>query len=547
MVVAEAQRRQLIPPRLPCPPITGRPSDLLENTLKSISKRSLWRPPCSKMEDLLQRGVRPLTTTAWLLFWRSFAPRPRTLSPLDWKKSAHFTNRPEPYFLNCQRAVLDFNLQTVEVGGQGTHYTPRGIRVEITKTALAPHLYTRRSPGHGVPHPFRICDPAMGTGNFLLEALDQLDATSALERHHPLARATARQEIVSRQLWGADRDPDGCRSCPSPLVARGRSPRTQTPDFSPNLYVGDSLLGIDLEQLRHFHWAPTRAPLVGAIDQRIKSSHRDSKTARRIASRLLVSVHRERTQRRTLSFATQRAGPLLAGRTAKLPRWQPRQDHGQGDHLSFTGLYSALARALQPQTSTCAPEIHPLPVKMPSHKVEFPLSGVVEDDPPGTHGNADLSAHFLRRADSLLAQRGSIGLVATNTIAQETVEEQASSPCSKATLFERRHETSPGPTPQHWSSSARSIYLGMPDGSALRASLALVGPPWHRGSDQVEAIGSRLNGRTSRPRPIPENTNLAFQGSIAPARGHPQPGGTRRASGERRTQRNTYSPLHRCG
>jgi hypothetical protein len=36
----------------------------------------------------------------------------------------------------------------------------------------------------------------------------------------------------------------------------------------------------------------------------------------------------------------------------------------------------------------------------------------------GAHGNADLSAHFFRRAQTLLGQHGTVGLVATNTIGQ---------------------------------------------------------------------------------------------------------------------------------
>ena len=37
---------------------------------------------------------------------------------------------------------------------------------------------------------------------------------------------------------------------------------------------------------------------------------------------------------------------------------------------------------------------------------------------PGSHGNADLVAHFYRRAFDLLRQRGTFGLIATNTIGQ---------------------------------------------------------------------------------------------------------------------------------
>lgn len=42
---------------------------------------------------------------------------------------------------------------------------------------------------------------------------------------------------------------------------------------------------------------------------------------------------------------------------------------------------------------------------------------------PGAHGNADLSAHFFRRAYSLLRNGGTMGLIATNTIGQGDTRE----------------------------------------------------------------------------------------------------------------------------
>ncbi len=42
----------------------------------------------------------------------------------------------------------------------------------------------------------------------------------------------------------------------------------------------------------------------------------------------------------------------------------------------------------------------------------------IRESHAGAHGNSDLCAHFFRRASSLLGQHGTIGLIATNTIAQ---------------------------------------------------------------------------------------------------------------------------------
>ena len=42
---------------------------------------------------------------------------------------------------------------------------------------------------------------------------------------------------------------------------------------------------------------------------------------------------------------------------------------------------------------------------------------------PASHGNADLSAHFFRRAYALLRHGGTMGLIATNTIGQGDTRE----------------------------------------------------------------------------------------------------------------------------
>jgi len=46
----------------------------------------------------------------------------------------------------------------------------------------------------------------------------------------------------------------------------------------------------------------------------------------------------------------------------------------------------------------------------------------------GAHGNADLSAHFFRRASSLIGRNGTVGLIATNTIGQGDTRETGLGP-----------------------------------------------------------------------------------------------------------------------
>ena len=61
----------------------------------------------------------------------------------------------------------------------GSHYTPRALTEPIVRTTLEPILARLRDEAGGVPRPaqileLKVCDPAMGSGAFLVEACRQL-------------------------------------------------------------------------------------------------------------------------------------------------------------------------------------------------------------------------------------------------------------------------------------------------------------------------------------------------------------------------------------
>ena len=61
----------------------------------------------------------------------------------------------------------------------GSHYTPRELTEPIVRTALAPIFDRLRAEGGGPLRPeqildLKVCDPAMGSGAFLVEACRQL-------------------------------------------------------------------------------------------------------------------------------------------------------------------------------------------------------------------------------------------------------------------------------------------------------------------------------------------------------------------------------------
>jgi type I restriction-modification system DNA methylase subunit len=74
----------------------------------------------------------------------------------------------------------------------GRHYTPRPLAREVVRRALAP-LWTTHD-----PRTLRVCDPAMGGGVFLLEALRQLGEAAGGDALGDIARGC---------VFGLDLDP----------------------------------------------------------------------------------------------------------------------------------------------------------------------------------------------------------------------------------------------------------------------------------------------------------------------------------------------------
>ena len=101
----------------------------------------------------------------------------------------------------------------------GSHYTPRDLTNPIVEHALTPAF--ERLGEHATPEQvlmLKVCDPAMGSGAFLVEACRQLAArlVAAWARHHgtrpPIPpdedeELLARRLVAQRCLYGVDRNP----------------------------------------------------------------------------------------------------------------------------------------------------------------------------------------------------------------------------------------------------------------------------------------------------------------------------------------------------
>ena len=127
---------------------------------------------------------------------------------------------------------------------------------------------------------------------------------------------------------------------------------------------------------------------------------------------------------------------------------------------------------------------------------------------PGSHGNADLCAHFFRRADFLLGQHGTVGLIATNTIAQGDTRSTGLQHIVNggSAIYDAVRSM---PWPGEANVAVSVVHLA-------KGHLASVSGLRHRlDGCEVAAINSRLRPKPERPDPHPltENASLSFVGS----------------------------------
>ena len=151
----------------------------------------------------------------------------------------------------------------------GSHYTPRELTEPIVRTALEPVLARLRGGGDGPPRPeaildLKVCDPAMGSGAFLVEACRQLaEALIEAWRAHDAAPAllpdedeviVARRLVAQKCLYGVDRNPVAVDLAKMSLWLATLA-RDHPLTFIDHAFRhGDSLVGLSRRQIETFHW-----------------------------------------------------------------------------------------------------------------------------------------------------------------------------------------------------------------------------------------------------------------------------------------------------
>ncbi len=379
----------------------------------------------------------------------------------------------------------------------GTHYTPRSLTEPIVEHTLEPLVYA--GPAEGWPRAqwqlrspaelldLKVCDMAMGSGAFLVQADRYLaerlveawdtggstgDPNLTLPADPDDRLILARRLVAERCLYGVDKNPLAVEMAKLSLWLVTLSRERPFTFLDHALRSGDSLLGIDVDQLTSWSLTPAEVQTIAWFTFPVRQAlDRALALRRKLAAILEKDVHDAEVKQHLLAEASEtmdviRLGADLLLATALADPKQAerlRQDLLARYHLALATLETVQAGRLKPHAQAesraaiaalRAEADGLLAGQRPFHwALEYPevfegggfhafvgnppflggqrISGTLGEiylrflKTRWSHakGSADLCAYFFLRAFDYLKTGGASGLIATNTIAQGDTRE----------------------------------------------------------------------------------------------------------------------------
>ena len=155
----------------------------------------------------------------------------------------------------------------------GSHYTPRSLTAPIVKYALEPaidRLGPDATPDQALD--LKVCDPAMGSGAFLVEACRALgERLVAAWARWPATRPTipadedeelhARRLVAQRCLYGVDKNPRAVDLARLSLWLATLARDHEFTFLDHALKCGDSLIGLTQSEIAAVHWDESKSGL----------------------------------------------------------------------------------------------------------------------------------------------------------------------------------------------------------------------------------------------------------------------------------------------
>lgn len=141
----------------------------------------------------------------------------------------------------------------------GSYYTPPELVAVLIKSALEPVVQERKKgsvdPGKSILS-MRVCDPACGSGHFLLAAARYMArelamARSGGEEPSPEITRQSLRDVISHCIYGVDKNPLAVELCKVALWIEGHEAGKPLTFLDHRIKCGDSLVGVlDLEVLK---------------------------------------------------------------------------------------------------------------------------------------------------------------------------------------------------------------------------------------------------------------------------------------------------------
>ncbi len=355
----------------------------------------------------------------------------------------------------------------------GSHYTPRALTAPIVKKTLEPilaRLGEKPTPQQILD--LKVCDPAVGSGAFLVEACRQLgDALVAAWAAHggkPVIPPDedellhARRLVAQRCLYGVDRNPMATDLAKLSLWLATLAKDHPFTFLDHSLRTGDALVGLSKKQIIAFHWdleaKESKERIFGQteLEKSLKNALSLRNEILEGGDYMLPGLKAVRLKHADeVLDPVRRAGDLCLA--AFFAGDKPKKRTELREQYLDALLESDPKHGFRPEKIEVVGKLvnqlrhgEPHPVTPFHWEIEFPEVFARENggfdafigNPPfvggrrvreasggsyfdwllATHeeasGNADLVAFFFRRAFQLLRRDGSFGLIATNTIRQ---------------------------------------------------------------------------------------------------------------------------------
>lgn len=354
---------------------------------------------------------------------------------------------------------------TEERRRSGSHYTPRSLTEPIVRTTFRP-IFDRLGDA-ATPEEIldlKVCDPAMGSGAFLVESCrflaERLVKTWEVHKVTPPVPddedllTYARRLVAERCLYGVDRNIFAVDLAKLSLWLATLAKDHPFTFLDHSLRHGDSLVGLSREQIASFNWdMEQQVPLLRSlIDKQVGQAEKLRAEIRGLATsddvpkkaRLLRDAEDALSDVRLVGdvlvaafFEREKPKDRATLRAMYAAQVQDWLAGGKTQRESIRSIAEALREKSRPlfpfHWSVEFPEVFSRPnggfdmfVGNPPFAGKNTLAAANAKNYPDwlqqihdeSHGNADLVAHFYRRAFKQLREGGTFGLIATNTIAQ---------------------------------------------------------------------------------------------------------------------------------